>query len=78
MARNRRCLKKNVIDEMHSREKTCELCEIHLPPERFRHGNTFEIDHIVPISLGGTDESSNLRWLCRYHNRSIRNKGAAA
>ncbi|MBI5201263.1 MAG: HNH endonuclease [Elusimicrobia bacterium] len=29
-----------------------------------------EIDHIVPRAKGGTDELSNLRLLCREHNRS--------
>lgn len=27
-----------------------------------------QIDHIVPVSLGGTSDSSNLRVLCRTHN----------
>ena len=26
------------------------------------------IDHIVPVSRGGTDELDNLRFLCRKHN----------
>lgn len=28
------------------------------------------VDHIVPLSRGGTDELSNLRFLCRSHNSS--------
>jgi len=28
------------------------------------------IDHIVPLSRGGSDDLSNLRFLCRYHNGS--------
>ncbi len=28
-----------------------------------------EIDHIVPRALGGTDDPSNLRCLCRNHNQ---------
>jgi len=27
-----------------------------------------ELDHIVPRAQGGTDDSGNLRWLCRGHN----------
>jgi hypothetical protein len=27
-----------------------------------------EVDHIVPVALGGTDELENLRCLCRNHN----------
>jgi 5-methylcytosine-specific restriction enzyme A len=29
-----------------------------------------EVDHIVPKARGGTNERSNLRGMCRYHNRS--------
>lgn len=28
------------------------------------------VDHIIPLSRGGTDELSNLRFLCRCHNSS--------
>jgi 5-methylcytosine-specific restriction endonuclease McrA len=28
------------------------------------------IDHIVPLSRGGTDDLTNLRFLCRSHNSS--------
>lgn len=27
-----------------------------------------EVDHIRPLSLGGSDEDSNTRNLCRYHH----------
>jgi 5-methylcytosine-specific restriction protein A len=35
---------------------TCQMC----------HRVTIEgeVDHIVPISQGGTDDPSNLQWLC--------------
>ena len=35
--------------------------------------NTFQIedDHIVPRALGGPDEESNLRCLCRAHNQMM-------
>jgi 5-methylcytosine-specific restriction endonuclease McrA len=29
-----------------------------------------EIDHVVPLSRGGTNWPSNLQWLCRFCNRS--------
>ena len=32
------------------------------------------IDHIVPLPRGGTDELTNLRFLCRSHNSSKGNK----
>ena len=31
-------------------------------------GNKPEVDHIIPISEGGTDELSNLRWVTSYEN----------
>lgn len=30
------------------------------------------VDHIKPLSRGGTDDISNLRFLCRHHNGSKR------
>ena len=62
---------------------TCQICGIigkikRLTAEgnRIYHGVyneenvRFEIDHIVPRSLGGSDEITNLRLLCRFCNRS--------
>jgi len=33
------------------------------------------VDHIIPISNGGTNDPSNLRWMCRSCNCSIGNRG---
>lgn len=34
--------------------------------------NPLEVDHIVPISKGGTHELANLRVLCRYCHKKRR------
>ena len=33
-----------------------------------------EVDHIIPVKHGGTDDRANLQTLCAYHNRK---KGAS-
>lgn len=37
---------------------TCQACE------RVTLHEDGEVDHIVPLSRGGNDDDSNLRWLC--------------
>src|SRR5437879_4509737 len=49
-------------------DQQCEYC-LKRPPEV-----TLEIDHIVPISKGGSETALNLRFLCQYHNRSRGNR----
>jgi hypothetical protein len=45
-------------------------CEYVDPQSGRRCGSTYqlEIDHIVPKALGGSDDPSNLRCLCKQHN----------
>jgi len=45
----------------------CEYCRKEL------QGNNYEVDHIVPVSLGGSDNLENLAFSCARCNR---NKGA--
>jgi hypothetical protein len=33
-----------------------------------------EIDHIRPVSIGGTDDPANLRAVCRRHNPRDRDR----
>jgi hypothetical protein len=49
-------------------DQRCEFCG-RRPPEV-----SLEIDHIVPVSKGGTESALNLRFLCQYHNRSRGNR----
>jgi len=46
----------------------CEICRKR-PPEVM-----LEIDHILPVSKGGSEAPFNLRFLCQYHNRSRGNR----
>jgi hypothetical protein len=46
----------------------CEFCGKR-PPEV-----ALEIDHILPVSKGGTNNIINLRFLCQHHNRSRSNR----
>lgn len=47
-------------------------CAIDLEESVIEQGGTFELDHIVPFSLGGGNEKSNMRLLCRECNRKKR------
>jgi len=43
---------------------TCQACGA-----KAEDGVLLEVDHIYPVSKGGTDEPRNLRTLCRTCNR---------
>ena len=49
-------------------EGVCLGCETHFP---FR---VMEVDHILPVSRGGTDHAENLQLLCSHCNRSKGNR----
>lgn len=49
-------------------EQKCEACG-RRPPDV-----TLEIDHILPVSKGGTNSLPNLRFLCQHCNRSRGNR----
>ncbi|MBL8311188.1 MAG: HNH endonuclease [Burkholderiales bacterium] len=71
-------LKKRELSAIRRREFSLRRPEIELAliqrdgyvcaePDR-KVTSDLTIDHIVPLSKGGTDELSNLRFLCRSHN----------
>lgn len=37
---------------------------------RCRERDRLHVDHIIPVSMGGTDDEVNLRVLCEWHNLS--------
>ena len=42
------------------RSGTCEGCS-----QRIQAGQAWDIDHILPLALGGTNEPNNLQILCK-------------
>jgi len=48
--------------------KMCGLKEGDPHPYRKGRRVTLQIDHIIPISLGGNNEEDNLRTFCSFHN----------
>lgn len=47
-------------------ERDGYVCQI----KNCQESENLTIDHVLPISKGGTDELSNLQFLCRSHNSS--------
>ncbi|MDC3379094.1 HNH endonuclease [Planctomycetota bacterium] len=61
-----------LVDERQG-GRFCEECRrqgLTTPPDE-----PLEIDHRQPLSEGGDNHWSNLRWLCRAHNRSKGKRG---
>lgn len=55
----------------------CPECNVLLDYEVSRNPNSAEPDHIVPHALGGTNEPSNGRTICRQCNQSRGGKTAS-
>lgn len=51
----------------------CEYCRMH----QSLQGASFHLEHIVPVSLGGTDELDNLAWACPGCNLKKSNRMVA-
>ena len=48
---------------LRKQRHTCQLCGVNSVVSQI------EIDHIIPIALGGTNRFENLQLLCRRCNR---------
>jgi 5-methylcytosine-specific restriction protein A len=64
-----------VRDRKRIRQRDCDLCQ-----ECKRHGQLSvgeQVDHITPLSAGGSDEDSNKELLCRpcHDAKSLREAG---
>ena len=65
----RKAIPKSVRFEVFKRDKfTCQYCGESAP------NVILEVDHIVPVSKGGTDDVMNLITSCRDCNRGKRNR----
>lgn len=54
---------------------TAEQGSVCLVPDCVR--TDIELDHVIPLSLGGTHTIDNLQVLCAHHNRSKGNRSTA-
>jgi len=46
----------------------CQTCQIRLHP-----GQSWDLDHIIPLALGGADEIYNLQVLCKECHKAKTN-----
>ncbi len=60
-------------DQVAREQPWCPVCD-----EQGRMGLGTQLDHIVPISAGGSDERSNLQMLCDAHHREKTLREASA
>lgn len=51
----------------------CEYCRMH----QSLQGASFHVEHIAPVSLGGTDDPDNLAWACPGCNLKKSNRISA-
>ena len=49
----------------------CPICRTVLDYHRGRHRASAEVDHIVPVAIGGADTRENCRVICRQCNQSL-------
>ena len=57
---------KRFKDGAHRHEAICEVCGWYMPGGC---NHMTEVHHVVMVSQGGTDDDSNLMWLCPNHHR---------
>lgn len=63
--------RKTVIYDARSRGlRNCPLCNRVLNWNNYQQPDSAEVDHILPVALGGNDELENLRVICRQCNQS--------
>ena len=45
-----------------------DICAECGPTRKLRPGDDWDVDHIIALENGGTDEDENLQILCDYHH----------
>jgi hypothetical protein len=74
-SRNSIKIERIVAWKVFSRDKfRCQLCNIKVQKNDYLLDNAAEVDHIVPVSLGGVHSYSNVQTLCRKCNQTKSNK----
>ncbi len=67
LARKHSDLTSAYVRALFSKAKRCPLCSVALTGKVYEP-NSPELDHIIPINVGGTDTVGNVRVLCRKCN----------
>ncbi|MBX3018105.1 MAG: HNH endonuclease [Bdellovibrionaceae bacterium] len=77
LSKHRRYISPQVRREVFGRDEGCSYVD---PETKRRCGSKLfvQVDHILPLAMGGSSDKENLRLLCAAHNRSrpdlIRNR----
>lgn len=70
LARDASADKFTALDIFERDNWTCQICGLHLDPGvKFPSNDSASIDHIIPISLGGTHTLDNVQAACMGCNR---------
>lgn len=53
----------------HRDQEHCQICGCDLSATRSKTTGSMQVDHIVPLKLGGTNDPTNLQLLCKNCNQ---------
>lgn len=61
--------------QLRRKAKRCPLCNVRMTDEPYED-NSKELDHMIPLNVGGTHTIGNVRIICRACNQSRPNDGS--